>query len=151
MNIGEAAKASGVSAKMIRYYESVGVIPAAQRSGSGYRRYDETDIHTLRFVRRARDLGFTVDDINRLLALWQDRNRSSADVKALALAHVETLQGKISAMEEMVATLRHLAEHCQGDARPECPILEDLAGTAEAGGRKAGNDLARNDLARKLG
>ncbi|MBL26118.1 MAG: Cu(I)-responsive transcriptional regulator [Rhodospirillaceae bacterium] len=131
MNIGEAAKASGVSAKMIRYYESVGVIPAAQRSESGYRRYDDAAIHTLRFVRRARDLGFSVEDITRLLALWRDRNRSSADVKALALAHIKTLQGKIAAMEDMVATLRHLAEHCHGDARPDCPILEDLAGTGE--------------------
>jgi MerR family transcriptional regulator, copper efflux regulator len=127
LNIGAAADASGVSAKMIRYYESVGLIPAVARSDAGYRVYTPSDIHTLRFIRRARDLGFPVKEIAQLLTLWQDRERASADVKALALTHVEALHTKIAELEAMAKTLQHLAQHCQGNTRPDCPILDDLA------------------------
>jgi Cu(I)-responsive transcriptional regulator len=129
MRIGEAAEASGVSAKMIRHYEAVGLLPAAARRESGYRDYGEEEVHTLRFIRRARDLGFSLSEIAGLLALWGDRNRASAEVKRLALAHVETLEAKARDLSAMAATLRHLAAHCHGDARPDCPILEELAGT----------------------
>ena len=138
MTIGEAAKASGVSAKMIRYYEATGLIAKASRSDAGYRHYSETDVHTLRFIRRARDLGFTMEGIAELLALWRDRSRRSADVKRVALAHVDALKHKIAALDAMAATLSHLAAHCHGDDRPHCPILADLAdasvgsGSAEA-------------------
>lgn len=127
MNIGEAASASGVSAKMIRYYEKVGLIPLASRSDAGYRRYTDNDIHTLSMVRRARSLGFSVDQMRNLLSLWQDRSRASADVKALALAHVQELDEKIHALEAMRDTLTHLASHCHGDERPDCPILDELS------------------------
>jgi MerR family copper efflux transcriptional regulator len=137
MTIGEAARLSGVSAKMIRWYEARGLLPRAERSEAGYRRYTEADVHTLRFVRRARDLGFTVDGIADLLALWRDRSRRSAEVKALATGHVSALRRRIAELEGMVDTLSHLAECCQGNARPECPILADLAGTEEAGARPA--------------
>ncbi len=128
MNIGEAAKASGVSAKMIRYYEQTGLIPEAGRTASGYRTYTTTEVQMLRFVRRARDLGFTFERIAELLALWRDRSRQSADVKQLALSQVEGLRRKIREMEDMVATLEHLAHGCNGDHRPDCPILADLEG-----------------------
>lgn len=127
MNIGQVSQASGVSAKMIRYYESIGLIPKAARSDAGYRSYGESDVHTLRFIRRARDLGFPIDSIARLLELWRDRSRASADVKDVALAHVGELRRKIVDMETMAKTLQDLANHCHGDARPHCPILEDLA------------------------
>ncbi|HYI83884.1 MAG TPA: Cu(I)-responsive transcriptional regulator [Acetobacteraceae bacterium] len=133
MTIGEAARLSGVSAKMIRWYEARGLLPPADRSDSGYRRYGEADVHTLRFVRRARDLGWTVDGIADLLALWRDRSRRSAEVKALAAGHIAALQRRIAELEGMVDTLSHLAESCHGDARPECPILADLAGVAAPG------------------
>ena len=126
MNIGDAAKASGVSAKMIRYYEQTGLIPEAGRSAAGYRTYTTTGVQMLRFVRRARDLGFTVDRIADLLALWRDRSRHSADVKHLALSQVDGLRRKIREMEDMVATLEHLAHSCNGDHRSDCPILADL-------------------------
>lgn len=128
MRIGEAAEASGVSAKMIRHYEAVGLLPAAARRESGYRDYAEGDVHALRFIRRARDLGFSLAEIAGLLALWGDRNRASAEVKRVALAHVEALEAKARDLSAMAATLRHLAAHCHGDARPDCPILEELAG-----------------------
>ena len=127
MNIGEASAASGVSAKMIRYYESVGLIPEAPRTEAGYRIYEGNEVHTLRFIRRARDLGFSVKDISQLLALWQDRNRASADVKAFALQHIDELNTKIAELEAMVKTLEHLASNCQGNNRPDCPILDGLA------------------------
>jgi MerR family gold-responsive transcriptional activator of gol and ges genes len=127
MNIGDAAAASGVSTKMIRYYERTGLITAPGRTASGYRVYTKSDVHTLRFVRRARDLGFSVAQIEDLLALWRNRERASADVKALAQEHVEHLGRKVAEMEAMIATLKHLAENCSDDQRPDCPILNDLA------------------------
>ena len=127
MRIGEAAEASGVSAKMIRHYEAVGLLPAAARRDSGYRDYGEAEIHALRFIRRARDLGFSLAEISGLLALWGDRNRASAEVKRLALSHVEALESKARDLSAMAATLRHLAAHCHGDARPDCPILDELS------------------------
>ncbi len=127
MNIGEASAASGVSTKMIRYYERTGLIKAADRTASGYRVYTRNDVHTLQFIRRARDLGFSVQQIEGLLTLWHNRERASSDVKALALEHVEHLCTKVAEIEAMIATLKHLAESCSDDARPDCPILEDLA------------------------
>ncbi len=132
MNIGEAAKASGVSAKMIRYYEDTGLIPAPARTGARYRVYSETDLHRLRFIRRARDLGFSMAAIKTLLGLWQDRARQSADVKQLALSHVADLRQKIRELEDMAATLEALAASCHGNDRPDCPILRDLEGGAQA-------------------
>lgn len=128
MNIGEAASASGVSAKMIRYYEDTGLIPAAARSASGYRTYGPREVQMLRFIRRARDLGFPMDRVTALLALWQDRSRASADVKRLALQQVESLQRHIREMEEMAAALQTLADACAGDQHSDCPILADLGG-----------------------
>ncbi|MPL80169.1 HTH-type transcriptional regulator HmrR [bioreactor metagenome] len=141
MNIGDAARASGVSAKMIRYYETTGLIPAAARTGAGYRSYGEREVQILRFVRRARDLGFPVVTIRELLALWGDRARHSADVKRLALDHVDALERKIDEMQAMAATLRHLAEACCGDDRPDCPILEDLGRSAGPQGEKAAGPI----------
>ncbi|MBY0349565.1 Cu(I)-responsive transcriptional regulator [Tabrizicola sp.] len=126
MNIGEAAKASGVSAKMIRYYESIGLIPAAGRTGSGYRVYTTTEVQLLRFIRRSRNLGFPVDRIEELLALWRDRGRHSADVKRLAMEQIDGLERKVQEMQGMIDTLRQLADACCGDDRPDCPILADL-------------------------
>ena len=128
MNIGEAARASGVSAKMIRYYEETGLIAPAGRSGSGYRTYGPREVQVLRFVRRARDLGFPMEKVSDLLALWQDRSRASADVKRLAEAQVAALEARIAEMQAMQETLRHLVHACAGDARPDCPILTDLGG-----------------------
>lgn len=126
MNIGDAAAASGVSAKMIRYYEQAGLIPPAARSASGYRLYNAADVHRLRFIRRARDLGFSVAEIGQLLDLWHDRARRSADVKGLAQAHIEDLEERIARLRQMADTLQHLADCCAGDHRPECPILAGL-------------------------
>ena len=127
MNIGKAAAASGVSAKMIRYYEAIGLIPEASRTDSGYRDYSEKDVHTLRFIRHARDLGFSVEKMTELLALWRDRSRASADVKRVALEHVEELERKARELQEMSMTLKHLAENCRGNARPDCPIIDELS------------------------
>ncbi len=127
MNIGEAASRSGVSVKMIRYYESVGLIAAAKRTASNYRTYSEDDVHRLRFVRRARDLGFSVAEIAELLGLWGNRRRSAAQVKALALKHVEALKAQIESTQAMVRTLEGLARACHGGDRPDCPIIDDLA------------------------
>ncbi len=127
MNIGQASAASGVSTKMIRYYERTTLIKSADRSPAGYRVYTEGDIHTLQFIRRARDLGFSVSQISDLLALWNNRERASHDVKNLAMEHVKHLCAKVAEMEAMIATLKHLAENCTDDDRPDCPILRDLA------------------------
>ena len=127
MNIGEAAASSGVSAKMIRHYEGIGLIPKPLRSGAGYRHYSEADLHALRFIRQARDLGFSIDEIRRLLSLWHDRGRTSAEVKALASEHLKDLEEKIAALEAMRRTLKHLADRCHGDQRPECPIIDGLS------------------------
>ncbi len=126
LNIGEAAKASGVSAKMIRHYESLGLLREARRTYAGYRIYDDTDIHTLRFVRRARDLGFPMKAIEQLLGLWRNRRRSSADVRRVAEQHIAGLNQKIDELQAMRRTLEQLVRHCHGDQRPDCPILEDL-------------------------
>jgi MerR family copper efflux transcriptional regulator len=128
MNIGLAAQASGVSAKMIRHYESVSLLPPAVRTDSGYRQYDEFDVHTLRFIRRSRDLGFSIDEIRGLLSLWQDKQRSSRQVKALAQEHIEDLDRKVHALVAMKAALEKLVDCCHGDERPGCPILDELAG-----------------------
>lgn len=127
MNIGEASSASGVSAKMIRYYETIGLIRAASRTEAGYRIYGDDDVHTLRFIRSARDLGFSVEQIEELLALWRDRSRASANVKRVALRHIEELEQKARELHNMAQTLRHLADHCRGDQRPHCPIIDSLA------------------------
>ncbi|VVE90226.1 MerR family transcriptional regulator [Pandoraea bronchicola] len=133
MNIGQAAQASGVTAKMIRYYESIGLMPPSPRSEAGYRRYGEQDLHLLRFIRQSRRLGFGIDQIRQLLALWQDRGRSSAQVKALAQSHVDELNQRIGELVAMRDTLSHLAMHCHGDDRPDCPILEGIAAAALPG------------------
>ena len=127
MNIGEAAHQSGVSAKMIRHYESLRLLPKVARSEAGYRQYDEAAIHTLRFIRRARELGFGMKEIDELLKLWRNRRRASAEVKRIALGHAGDLQRRIDEMQAMKRTLEHLAHCCHGDDRPECPILDDLA------------------------
>lgn len=127
-NIGQAAQASGVSAKMIRHYEEIGLIGKAPRSESGYRRYTAPEVHTLRFIKQARTLGFSIKQIGALLGLWQDQARSSSQVKALALEHIAELDRKIGEMQAMKATLARLVQDCHGDARPECPILDELAG-----------------------
>lgn len=126
MNIGEAARASGVNAKLIRHYEAIGVIPKVGRSEAGYRVYSMTDVHILSFVRRARGLGFSMKEIKKLVGLWRNKSRASADVKALALAHVKQLDQKILELESMSKTLKALARSCHGDSRAECPILEEL-------------------------
>jgi MerR family copper efflux transcriptional regulator len=132
LNIGQAAASSGVSAKMIRHYEAVGLLPAARRTDAGYRQYGDAEVHTLRFVRHARDLGFSIAEIAELLGLWHDRRRSSRQVKALASAHIQDLQRKAQELLAMKATLEHLVHCCHGDERPECPILDKLSGEAPA-------------------
>lgn len=127
MNIGQAAKASGVSAKMIRHYESVGLFPEAARTESGYRQYTANEIATLRFIRQSRDLGFSIDQIRELLGLWQNRRRPSRQVRALAQAHIAELDEKLKELQAMKATLEHLVGCCHGDDRPDCPIIESLA------------------------
>jgi len=128
MNIGEASARSGVSAKMIRYYEETGLLPKPERRQSGYRLYDESDVHRLRFVRRARDFGFSMERIRELLRLWHDRKRPSAEVKRIAEAHVADLDKKISELSALRDSMKDLARRCHGDQRPDCPILADLAG-----------------------
>lgn len=128
MNIGQAAAATGVTAKRIRYYEQIGLIEPAGRTGSGYRHFDERDLHTLRFIQRARHLGFPMPKIANLLALWRDQNRSSEDVKRLAIEHIAELEQKIAELQSMVDTLKHLAHRCSGDARPDCPIIAGFEG-----------------------
>ncbi|CAK9891453.1 MULTISPECIES: Cu(I)-responsive transcriptional regulator [Pseudomonas] len=127
MNIGQAARRSGLSAKMIRYYESIGLLKPALRSDSGYRLYQQDDLHQLAFIKRSRDLGFSLEEVARLLTLWQDRQRASADVKALASQHIDDLNRRIEELVSLRDTLSELVAHCQGDDRPDCPILKDLA------------------------
>lgn len=126
MNIGQAAKATGISAKMIRYYEDSGLIGPMARTAAGYRLYSPRDIHTLGFIKRSRDMGFSVERIGELLALWQDHSRHSADVKRMASEHIQVLRERIAQMQEMVRTVQALVDCCAGDARPDCPILRDL-------------------------
>ena len=126
MNIGQAARHSGLSAKMIRYYESIGLLKAANRSDSGYRLYSDDDLHTLAFIKRSRDLGFSLEEVGKLLTLWQDRQRASGDVKAWARQHIEQLNQTIRELSGLRDTLQELVESCQGDHRPDCPILKDL-------------------------
>jgi len=127
MNIGQAAASSGVSAKMIRHYEEIGLTRAPGRTASNYRTYSDNDVHVLRFIKRSRALGFGVPDIKALLGLWQNKARPSASVKRIARKHIDELQRKIGELESMVRTLEHLERHCHGDHRPECPILDELA------------------------
>ena len=126
MNIGELAKSSGVSAKLIRHYEDIGLISKAARSTSGYRQYSENDVHILKFVKRGRLLGFSMKEIKQLLSLWKNKTRSSKDVKSMAVQHLRTLENKILELQEMADTLRFLARNCHGDNRPDCPIIENL-------------------------
>lgn len=126
--IGEAARASGVSAKMVRHYESLGLLGDVARTDSGYRQYGAADVHTLRFIKRARDLGFSMAEIGELVGLWHNRTRASAHVKQIAQAHVSELEKRIQAMQAMRRTLQDLLQNCHGDDRPDCPILDDLAG-----------------------
>lgn len=162
MNIGQAAKFSGVSAKMIRYYESIGLIPPATRSEAGYRNYTTQEANSLRFIRRSRDLGFTVEQISELLMLWRDGERTSADVKKVALSHVAELEAKIGELQAMANTLRDLASNCHGNNRPDCPIIEELAehtGSRPRAERPAlarktprfGMDMPASSRARKAG
>ncbi|MES2785551.1 MAG: Cu(I)-responsive transcriptional regulator [Pseudomonadota bacterium] len=127
-NIGEAARRSGVSAKMARHYESLGLLPEVNRTASGYRVYTDKEVHTLRFIKRSRDLGFSMAEITELLKLWQNRSRSSADVRRIAARHVEDLDQRMKEMEAMRKTLKTLIHCCQGDNRPDCPILDELQG-----------------------
>jgi MerR family copper efflux transcriptional regulator len=136
MNIGQAAAASGVSAKMLRYYESIGLIPKAGRTEAGYRVYGEAEVHTLRFIKRARDFGLPIERIRLLLNLWRDKRRSSAEVKRIATGHVAELRTKIAELTGMCEALEHLAAACHGDHRPECPILHDLEGADRPRGAK---------------
>ena len=133
MNIGQAARRSGLSTKMIRYYESIGLLKPATRSDSGYRLYQAEDLHSLAFIKRSRDLGFSLEEVGKLLTLWQDRQRASADVKALAMQHIDELNRRIEELVSLRDTLGELVSHCQGDERPDCPILKDLANGATGG------------------
>jgi Cu(I)-responsive transcriptional regulator len=135
MQIGDAAEASGISAKMIRYYEEIGLIPLPKRRDSGYRIYEDSDVHRLRFVQRARELGFPVERIRELLQLWNDHRRPSREVKRVALEHIADMNEQIRRMRELVGTLKHFADACEGDSRPHCPILDELAGNG-AGARE---------------
>lgn len=135
MNIGQAAEASGVSAKMIRYYESIGLIAEANRTDAGYRQYTEDEVQTLRFIKRSRDLGFSVERIKTLLGLWQDRSRKSSDVKKLAQQYIAELDQDIAKLQSIRKELQHLADCCQGNHRPECPILDDFAKPAPQGAK----------------
>ncbi len=142
MNIGEAAKASGVSAKMIRYYEDIGIVPPIQRTSSGYRNYSDPDIRRLRFIRRARDLGFSIAEIRDLLKLWANEKRESADVKRIAQQHVSELQRRIESMTQMANTLNDLISRCAGSKQPECPILNSLEAMDDA---MRGNEKSNTD------
>jgi Cu(I)-responsive transcriptional regulator len=132
-NVGEAARLSNVSAKMVRHYESLGLLPKVTRTEAGYRQYTDKEVHTLRFIRRARDLGFSMAEIGELLALWQNRRRPSSSVKRIATEHVAALDAKMAEMAAMRKTLQHLVHCCHGDDRPDCPILDELAGERAEG------------------
>ncbi len=132
VDIGQATQASGVSAKMIRHYEEIGLLRNVARTAANYRLYGEKHVHTLRFIKRARTLGFSIEEIRELLGLWQNRRRSSASVKKIASQHIDDLQTKIGELQGMVSTLQHLAHCCAGDGRPDCPILDDLSGSNAA-------------------
>ena len=150
MNIGEAAGASGVSAKMIRHYEELGLLPEARRTDSGYRQYEQNEVQTLRFIRHARDLGFSLSEIAELVGLWQNRRRPSRQVKALAQAHIKELELKAAELLVMKTALEHLVQSCHGDDRPECPILDGLAGDAamsNGAARKRVTSRAKHRLA----
>lgn len=142
MNIGEASRLSGISEKMIRHYEAIGLLQP-RRAMNGYRRYEAPDIAVLRFIRHARDLAFPLEEVRRLLALWRDEARASAEVRAIALQHVQALEAKARALDAIAASLRHLAQHCHGDGRPDCPILDELEGrrTDDCCTDGGGNDL----------
>ncbi|MGZ3723196.1 MAG: Cu(I)-responsive transcriptional regulator [Bdellovibrionales bacterium] len=127
MNIGQAAETSGVNAKLIRHYESIGIIPKASRSEAGYRIYSEADVHILTFVKKARGLGFSMKEIKKLVSLWRNKSRASSEVKIMAQNHIDQLESKISELKAMTKTLKELAKCCHGDSRPECPIIESLA------------------------
>jgi MerR family gold-responsive transcriptional activator of gol and ges genes len=144
MNIGQASRSSGVSNKMIRYYESIELLPEAARKDSGYRDYDATDVHRLAFVRRARDLGFSIERIRELLLLWSDRGRGNAEVRAVANAHIGELQAQAEKLEEMIATLRHLVKTCRGENRAECPIMADLSRGKDSGPRAPGRKALKS-------
>ncbi len=147
MNIGQAASASGVSAKMIRYYESIGLVQIAGRTDSGYRIYAQDDVQVLRFIHQARTLGFPIEQIRRLLALWLDRDRASAEVKAIAAQHIADLDARIAELVEMRDKLAYLARHCAGDNRPACPILDEIGGGEVAGSKPCamGSPAARTE------
>jgi Cu(I)-responsive transcriptional regulator len=132
--IGEVARRTGMPSKTIRYYEEIQLIEPARRADNGYRVYDQRSVETLRFVKRARDLGFSIEEVSGLLTLWRDTGRRSADVKALALAHIDQVERKIAELQSLRRSLLHVAEHCHGDDRPDCPILDDLAGSDVAQG-----------------
>lgn len=132
VNIGQAARLSGVSAKMVRHYESLGLLPRVGRTGSGYRQYSQAEVHTLQFIKRSRELGFSMDEIAELVSLWQNRRRTSASVRRIAQKHATELAQRIEAMQAMQRTLTHLIHCCHGDDRPDCPILDDLAGSKAA-------------------
>ncbi len=131
-NIGDAARQSGVSAKMVRHYESLGLLPSVDRTEAGYRQYTGKEVHTLKFIKRSRDLGFSMAEIAELLKLWQNRRRPSADVRKIALKHVQDLNQRMAEMEAMRKTLEHLVHCCQGDQRPDCPILDELGGAPDS-------------------
>ncbi|MBV7542590.1 Cu(I)-responsive transcriptional regulator [Acidovorax sp. sic0104] len=130
LTIGEAARSAGISARMVRHYESLGLLAAVARTDSGYRQYTEADVHTLHFIRRSRDLGFSMEEIAELLALWHDRSRASSQVKRIAQAHIDDLSERIASMQAMQRSLQTLVSCCKGNERPDCPILDDLAGAA---------------------
>lgn len=127
MNIGDAARASGISAKMIRHYEGVGLLPEAARTEAGYRQYTDREVHVLKFIRQSRELGFSLEQVRELLSLWQNRRRPSRLVKALAQAHIQELDAKLDEIRAMKSTLQHLVDGCAGDDRPDCPIIDTLA------------------------
>ncbi|HCF1530051.1 TPA: Cu(I)-responsive transcriptional regulator [Pseudomonas aeruginosa] len=150
MNIGEASTASGVSAKMIRHYEDIGLLPPASRTDAGYRQYGDKDVSKLRFIRHSRDLGFSLDQISALLDLWQNRKRSSRQVKELAESHIAELDQKVRELQEMKAMLEYLVRSCHGDDRPDCPIIESLASETTGNPEKGGGDRSRRGKRHQL-